>query len=307
MAQLSIFHMSSIQEEHMSNKVSYSQYTTWANCPESWKLKYVDGHRIDDANINTVFGSAMHEVIQEWLDLLINKSEKIANSLDLDDNLKAKLHEHFKGAIKEVDGQKIFPSDRKTLEEFYHQGTQILSYVQANQKKLFPTQNIKLVGIEFPIDVEVRPGVKYVGYVDILTKNEKTGVFTIYDLKTSRAGWTQYQKSDKTKISQLLLYKKFVTELFGVDPSMVRVEYIILKRVISENSPYPIPRVSSFEPPHGKPSVNRAWVDFEAFLNDCFDGEGNYKTDTIKHKASPSACKYCVFRDKKDLCKYGIS
>ena len=86
----------------------------------------------------------------------------------------------------------------------------------------------------------------------------------------------------------------------------VRVEYVILKRIISENSPYPIPRVSPFEPPHGKPSINRAWTDFENFLFDCFDSEGNYKTDTIKHKASKSACKYCVFRERKDLCKYGV-
>lgn len=288
------------------NKVSYSQYTTWANCPESWKLKYVDGHRIDDGSIHTIFGSAMHEVIQEWLDILINKSETVANSLDLDESLKTKFHEHFKNGIKEVDGQKVFPSDRKTLEEFYYQGTEILAYVQQHQKKLFPTKNIKLLGIEFPIDVEVRRGVQYVGYVDILTRNESTGLITIYDLKTSRAGWTQAQKSDKTKISQLLLYKKFIADHFGVPLEMIRVEYIILKRIISENSPYPIPRVSPFEPPHGKPSVNRAWTDFTAFLDDCFDSEGNYKTDTIKHKASKSTCRYCVFRERKDLCKYGV-
>jgi hypothetical protein len=266
----------------------------------------VDGHKLDEGSIHTIFGTAMHEVIQEWLDILLNKSETMANSLDLDENLKVKFHEHFKAGIKEVDGQKVFPSDRKTLEEFYHQGTEILSYVQKHQKKLFPTQNVKLVGIEYPIDVEVRPGVKYVGFVDIITKNEKTGMINIYDLKTSRAGWTQSQKSDKTKISQLLLYKKFISELFAVDPMQVRVEYVILKRIISENSPYPIPRVSPFEPPHGKPSINKAWTDFESFLNDCFDGEGNYKTDTIKHKASKSACKYCVFRERKDLCKYGV-
>jgi len=266
----------------------------------------VDGHRLDEGSIHTIFGTAMHEVIQEWLDILMNKSETMANSLDLDENLKNKFHEHFKAGIKEVDGQKIFPSDRKTLEEFYHQGTEILSYVQKHQKKLFPTQNVKLVGIEYPIDVEVRPGVKYVGFVDIVTKNEKTGLITLYDLKTSRAGWTQAQKSDKTKISQLLLYKKFISDLFGVDPIQVRVEYVILKRIISENSPYPIPRVSPFEPPHGKPSINKAWTDFESFLNDCFDSEGNYKTDTMKHKAGKSNCKYCVFRERKDLCKYGV-
>ena len=291
---------------NIHNRVSYSQYTTWANCPESWKLKYVDGHRIDDGSINTIFGSAMHEVIQDWLEILFNKSETMANGLDLDDSLKSKFHEHFKKSIKEVDGVKVFPSDRKTLEEFYHQGTVILSYVQKHQQKLFPNKNVTLVGIEFPIDVEVRPGVKYVGYVDILTRNEKTGLITIYDLKTSRAGWTQSQKSDKTKISQLLLYKKFIADHFKVPLETVRVEYVILKRIISENSPYPIPRVSPFEPPHGKPSVNRAWADFEAFLNDCFDESGKYKIDTIKDKASPSTCKYCVFKTRKDLCKNGV-
>lgn len=288
------------------NKVSYSQYTTWANCPEAWKLRYVDGHKLDEGSIHTIFGSAMHEVIQEWLDVLYNKSESYANGIDLDDSLKAKFHEHFKNGIKEVDGQKVFPSDRKTLEEFYHQGTEILSYVQKHQQKLFPNKNVKLVGIEYPISVEVRPGVTYVGFVDIITKNEKTGLITLYDLKTSRAGWTQYQKSDKTKISQLLLYKKFISELFGADLQQIRVEYVILKRTISENSPYPIPRVSPFEPPHGKPSVSKAWADFETFLNDCFDAEGKYKTDTIKHKASASACKYCVYKNRKDLCKYGM-
>ena len=289
------------------NKVSYSQYTTWANCPESWKLKYVDGHRIDDGSIHTIFGSAMHEVIQEWMEnyLYVGK-EKQAASIDLDDSLKTKFHEHFKKSIKEVDGQKVFPSDRKTLEEFYYQGTEILSYVQKHQEKLFPTKHVKLLGIEFPIDVEVRPGVNYVGYVDILTRNERTGLITIYDLKTSRSGWTQNQKSDKTKISQLLLYKKFIADHFGVPLEMIRVEYIILKRTIMENSPYPIPRVSPFEPPHGKPSVNRAWSDFEAFLNDCFDETGTYKTDTIKHKASKTNCRWCAFRDRSDLCKYGV-
>lgn len=32
-------------------KVSYSQYTMWANCPMAWKLKYVDGHKFDDKDV----------------------------------------------------------------------------------------------------------------------------------------------------------------------------------------------------------------------------------------------------------------
>ena len=290
----------------MSNKVSYSQYTTWANCPMSWKLKYVDGHRLDDGSIHTIFGSAMHEVIQDWLDILFNKSEAVAKSIELDDALKTKIREHFTNSTKEVDGMKVFPCDRKTLEEFYHQGTEILAYVQKHATKLFPTKNITLVGVEYPIDTEVRSGVTYVGFVDIITKNELTGLYTLYDLKTSTRSWTQNQKSEKKKISQLLLYKKYISEHFNIDLSSVRVEFVILKRTISENSPYPIPRVSSFEPAHGKPSINGAWKDFEGFLNDCFDMTGQHKTDTIEHKASKNNCRFCAFRDRKDLCEYGV-
>jgi len=288
------------------NKVSFSQYTTWANCPEAWKLKYVDGHKDDDATIHTIFGTAMHEVIQEWLDILYNKSITVARSIDLDESLKEKLYNEFKSSITEVSGSKVFPCDKPTLEQFYNQGTQILSYVQENYKKLFPTNNEKLVGIEYPIDVEVRPGVRYIGFVDIITMNTLTGIYTLYDLKTSTSGWSSYQKNDKVKTSQLLLYKKFIAEHFNTLLDSIKVEYVILKRVIKESSVYPIPRVSSFEPPNAKPSVTRAWADFETFLDDCFDSEGNYKTDTIKHKASKNACRFCVFRERKDLCKHGV-
>lgn len=288
------------------NKVSFSQYTVWANCPEAWRLKYVEKHRLDDASIHTVFGTAMHETIQSWLDILFNKSEVVARSVELDESLKQNLYKEFKNNTREEDGRKVFPSDRATLEEFYHQGTEILSYIQLNHKKLFPTYKVKLIAVEFPLEVEVRKNVWFVGFADIVTYDEATGIYTVYDLKTSTKGWSDYQKKDKVKISQLLLYKKFVAEHFGVPLERVRVEYVILKRILPENSQFPIPRVSPFEPSHGKPSVTAAWKGFQDFLDDCFDEEGNKKTDTIKHKASKSACKYCVYKTRKDLCKYGV-
>lgn len=294
-----------VQEDNRT-KVSFSQYTVWANCPEAWRLKYVENHRLDESSIHTVFGTAMHETIQEWLDILFNKSETVARSIELDESLKTKLTEEFKKNTTTVDGQKVFPSDRATLEEFYHQGTQILSYLQSNHKKFFPTYKTKLVAVEFPIDKEVRNGVWFIAYLDIVTYDESNGLYTIYDLKTSTKGWSDYQKRDKVKTSQLLLYKKFLAEHFGVPLDRVKVEYVILKRIISESSPYPIPRISSFEPSNGKPSVSAAWEGFEAFLNDCFDENGNKKTDTIKHKASKSACKFCVYKTRKDLCQYGV-
>lgn len=289
------------------NKISFSQYSMWLNCPMAWKLKYVDGHRFDDSSIHTVFGTAMHESIQEWLDILYNKSETMAKTVYLHDDFKEKLITLFKeNTTEDEDGNKIFLSDKKTLMEFYEQGCLILTYIQDNYKKIFPTSNVKLHSIEFPLDIEVRKNVRYVGFIDIVTYNEKTGKYVLYDLKTSRAGWTDYQKKDPGKINQLLLYKRFFSQQLGVPEDDISVEFTILKRTIFENSPYPIPRVSKFIPSHGKPSVNKSWDSFMNFVDTCFDDDGNY---IIEQAATPSknACRWCNYNDKKDLCSFGVN
>jgi hypothetical protein len=290
----------------MANKISYSQYSMWANCGHAWKLKYVDGHKIDDTSIATIFGTSMHEVIQDWLDTLYNKSETIAKSVYLHDTLKEKLLTLFKEhVVVDEGGNKTFLCDKKTLMEHYEQGCKILDYVQQNYKKLFPTSNTKLFGIEYELNAEIKKGVNYVGYIDIVTFNEITGKYVLYDLKTSRMGWTQDQKSDPSKVGQLLLYKTFFAQQEGVAIENISVEFVILKRVISENSPYPIPRVSKFEPPNKTPSLNKNWDRFQLFVDTAFDDEGNYITEQAP-KPSKEACRWCKFRDKPDLCSVAV-
>lgn len=291
----------------MSNKISYSQYTMWANCPKSWQLKYIDGHRLDDSSIHTIFGTACHESIQEWLDVLYNQSETMAKTMYLHDGFKEKLLNLFKENTTVSDkGEKVFLADKKTLMEFYEHGCLILTYLQENYTKIFPTINTKLHSIEYALDMEVRPGVQYIGYIDVVTYNEATKKYVLYDLKTSRSGWTQSQKSDPLKVGQLLLYKRFFSQQLGIDEKNISVEFIILKRTIMENSQYHIPRISKFEPSNGTPSVNKSWNSFQQFVNTCFDENGQYITEQT---ASPSkeACRWCNFRGKKELCSVGVS
>lgn len=287
------------------NKISYSQYSMWSNCGHAWKLKYVDGHRVDDSSIHTIFGTAMHEVIQDWLHILYNESEVKAKTVFLHDTFKDKLLTLFKENIVEKDGEKVFLADKKTLTEFYEQGCQIITYVQNNYKKLFPTSNTELYGIEVELDIEVRPNVQYVGFIDIVTYNKLTKKYVLYDLKTSRAGWTQDEKSNPTKIGQLLLYKKFFSQQKGIPEDNISVEFVILKRTIFENSPYPIPRVIKFEPPNKAPSLRKNWESFTKFIDSCFDANGNYLTEQ-QANPSKSNCRWCVFRERKELCPVGV-
>ena len=126
-------------------KISYSQYTMWANCALSWKLKYIDGHRLDDSSIHTIFGTSMHETIQEWLDVLYNKSEVMAKTMYLHDGFKEKLIKLFKENVTtDEGGEKIFLADKKTLMEFYEHGCLILSYLQNNYKKIWRIKKFEL-------------------------------------------------------------------------------------------------------------------------------------------------------------------
>ena len=43
-------------------KISYSQFAMWDKCPYTWKLNYVK--QTFKGNIYTLFGSAIHETIQ---------------------------------------------------------------------------------------------------------------------------------------------------------------------------------------------------------------------------------------------------
>ena len=283
--------------------VSFSQFGMWANCPWQWKLNYVDGHRVFDASIHTIFGTSMHEVIQDWLVLLF-KNENRARTLYLHDTFKENFLGHFKeNTIISENGEKVFLCDKPTLMEFFQQGCEILTYIQENYKKIFPTEDTKLYAIEYKIDAEVRPGVKFIGYIDIVTHNTAEDVFTLYDLKTSNKGWSSYQKKDPKKINQLLLYKKFFSEELGIPLKAIDVEFTILKRRINENSDFKIPRVSKFVPSNGKPSVNKSWAYFERFLDECFTEDGE-RSPAQTATPSESNCRFCEYRDNKELCPF---
>ena len=79
----SILDFTTLPESESDVKVSYSQFTMWANCPKKWKLTYMDGHKEDEPSIHLLFGTSMHETIQEWLKTLFTKSPLESDEMDL--------------------------------------------------------------------------------------------------------------------------------------------------------------------------------------------------------------------------------
>lgn len=279
-------------------KVSYSQYGMYSTCQQQYKLKYVDKLGESSANIHTIFGSAMHETIQHFLDVMYNVTKKQALTLNLEGMLYEKLVEHFTNEKEKMEGR--FPCTKQELDEFFEDGKLILEYFTKKLDKLYSKSGFELVAIEQMLNAEVKPGVNFVGFIDVLLKDKTTQEYIIIDLKTSTRGWNKYQKNDKVKTSQMLLYKKFYSEKYDISLDKIKVEYQILKRKLQENTDYPIPRISKFVPANGKPSVKRAWDGFLGFVDSVFGENGEViQTDFPTNKGRH--CDWCEFKER-NLC-----
>jgi hypothetical protein len=279
-------------------KVSFSQYSMWSSCPQQYKLNYIDKLGESSGNIHTLFGSAMHETIQHYLSVMYGVSKKQADEIELDSLLLDRMKENFtkeKEALSEGT-----PCTQLELEEFYGDGRRILSWFKKYCSKFYSKSGYELVGIEIPLNANIKPGVHFIGYIDIVLRDLAENSIIIVDLKTSTMGWNQYQKADKMKNSQILLYKKYYSELFNVPLTKIKVEYQIMRRKLPEDSAFPIPYISKHVPPNGSPSVNKVYDEFMEFINTVFDDGGGFKD--IEFPKVPGQnkknCKWCEFMSR---------
>lgn len=286
--------------EKKTRSISYSQYSMWATCPLQWKKRSIDKEETD-SGINLVFGTAMHDTIQTWLKLLYSNDPKKANLFDMHEFLKERLMVLSK---KELIKENRHLTSKEELIEFYVDGCNILDHVRKYTRDFFP-KNFELKGIELPLEIVIRPNVRFKAFIDVVLYHKQTKTIYIYDFKTSRAGWYDFHKKDVKKTDQLLLYKKFYSDQFGVPVDNIHVTFVILKRKISQNSEYVIKHISKFEPSQGTVSLNRTMKRFEEFVS-IFDEDGSVDTSKIKATPSESACKYCPFRNDPKQCSHSF-
>jgi hypothetical protein len=279
-------------------KVSFSQYSMWSSCPHQYKLNYIDKLGESSSNIHTIFGTAMHETIQHYLSVMYGVSKKQADEINKDKLLLERMREAYKTEAEKM--SEGTPCTQIELEEFYGDGRRILAWLDKHMHKFYSKSGFELVGIEIPLNATVKTGVHFIGFIDIVIRDLASNEIIIIDLKTSTMGWNQYQKADRLKNSQILLYKKYYSELFNIPLQKIRVEYQILRRKLPEDSAFPVPHVSKHVPAHGSPTVTKVYDEFMQFINTVFDDEGKFR-DIEFPKVPGTAkknCKFCEFGNR---------
>ena len=282
--------------------VSYSQYSIYKQCPYQWYLTYIKKESSFKPSIYLVYGTAMHETIQTYLQTMYDKSVKAADEIDMNKLLEERLVATYKESISENKNEHF--STKEELKEFLADGQTTLDWFKKNRGKYFSKKNSELVGIEIPIlqpVIEDIPNVLMNGSIDFIIYDKVLEKYTIYDIKTSTKGWTDYEKKDQTKINQILLYKRFYSKVMNVPEDKVDVMFFIVKRKVFNHPDYPTYRIQEFIPANGKRKVQEAMDDLSAFIRECFTPNAKYNTERIYPKNIDS-CKFCPYTNKPDLC-----
>lgn len=288
--------------------ISWSQLSMFYKCPLQYKLKYIDKKSKNPINIHLIFGSAFHTVLQNYLEEMYGNSVKSANELDLDSMLMDEMKKEYlthqqKGNLLEV--------TKLEMKEFLLDGVEILKYFKNHRSAYFPSNKSTLLGIETQLHDELKKSsdgsrsLYFLGYIDVFIYDEKEKLLKVIDLKTSTKGWKPYKKSDKNTVDQLVLYKKLLSNKFGVEIDTIEPLFIIFRRKIDSDLMYPPKRIQEFVPPNGSVSVSRLSKRVNKFIDYIFDENLNYRTDVPYPAVSGFRnynCTFCEFKEQHLLC-----
>ena len=284
------------------NHISYSQLSMFRSCSHKWALQYKDGHKTFSPSIHTVFGTAFHETLQHYLDVMYEKSGAAADRENIEELLEEKLREEYANQYKKNNSQHF--SNGEEIREFYNDGVEILKFIKKKRSAYFSKKGWYLVGCEIPISIipnNTYKNVIYQGYLDVVLYHEPTNTFKIIDIKTSTRGWNAKVKKDEDKHFQLILYKKFFSEQFGIPEKDIDIEFLITRRKVYLDGEYPQKRIQEFKPASGRNKLAKATRVLNEFITTVFDKNG-YKEKDYHPQPSKWNCTFCPFKENQKLC-----
>lgn len=282
--------------------ISFSQLSLYNNCPWAWKLRYIDKVPDSGGNIYTLFGSAIHTVIQTYLTNYFSKSMtiKATDAIDLNAMLLDEMKKELIG-LRKQSKEPDSVSSKEEMTQFYYEGCEILNYIKKRKGLYFDKKREVLVGIETPLLVETdsHVGIMFLGFLDIVVADPISNKIRIIDIKTSTKGWRKEKKADFITSAQLILYKKYYAKRYKVNPDDIEIEFFIVKRQLYEDTEFPQKRIQIHKPASGKVNMSKAEKLISKFT-EIFDQSGKVIPNTYFPKVGGSACKWCQYENRTD-------
>ena len=179
------------------NKFSFSKINTYQNCPQKYKITYIDGIRKSHESIEAFMGKRVHEV----LDWIYKERHNIGSFFPVDVLLKKyndlwveKWHEN----IYLANIPRKYKLKKKSKDQVYQNGLKCLVNYYNRYK---PNFNNNIIETEIKCETTIAE-YKFFGVIDRLDRNRE-GIYEIYDYKTGAKPITKYNASNDL---QLLIY-----------------------------------------------------------------------------------------------------
>lgn len=281
------------QTPSQNTHVSYSSVSTYNKCPKLWEMQYLRNEIPFTQSIYTVFGTAMHETIQEWLTVMYHDSVKAANAMDLHALLYHNMTKAYKISKAQMGHEHFSTADELT--QFYIDGQHILDYLVKKRSSYFSSKTMMLAGVETLLYQELRPGVMFKGLIDLVFYHPNNDSWTVMDIKTSTMGWRDNQKKNPNLTAQVILYKEFFAKQFDVDRDKINVEYFIVKRRVPKDAEFAAMerRVQEFSPAAGPRKTKQVIESLNKFIADAIAEDGSYIDKEYKCNNPLGKCSEC--------------
>tara|TARA_E500000318_G_scaffold18317_1_gene18942 strand:- start:1760 stop:2674 length:915 start_codon:yes stop_codon:yes gene_type:complete len=274
--------------------ISYSSLSTYNKCPKLWEMQYLKKEIPFKQNIYTCFGTAMHETIQEWLEVLYHDKVKTAKEMNLDQLLYDNMIKAYKSGKAQNEHQHF--STTKELTQFWVEGKHILKFLKKKRNAYFTTKSMMLAGIETLLYQEIKPGVYFKGLVDLVFYHPNSDRYTIMDIKTSTSGWRDAQKKNPNLTAQVILYKEFFAKQFNVDKDKIDVEFFIVKRRVPKDAEFASmqKRVQEFRPNAGPRKTKQVMESLNKFISEVINEKGEFIDKVYKCNHPLGKCEHCA-------------
>lgn len=189
--------MSLLREGH---RYSYSQLSSFSECPFSYYLKHIEGVP-DQSNGFAEQGTLIHDILDKWAKKQIKKEDMAA--------------EYERRYPDEV----VTSFPRMLTAKGYAEKTFLQGLEYFKNFDEFPGYEVVSAEEKFDQPLKLTDGTErpFIAFVDLVLRDEFTGGLVVMDHKSK--SWTEFRRHRDDMYKQQYLYSYFVHEKYGEWPS----------------------------------------------------------------------------------------
>tara|TARA_R110000803_G_scaffold36616_7_gene78686 strand:+ start:4355 stop:5182 length:828 start_codon:yes stop_codon:yes gene_type:complete len=205
--------------------ISFSEIFCWKECPYRHKLTHVDKLGTFEASPYLGFGTGVHESCEKYIETRVMDSKHAIKEID-------KYWNENQEAITRYVDANGFCKYSPEREQWKQIAEDILVDVPDFLDRTF-TDWKGVKAEEYLYESIQNDEMLFKGFIDaVIMSKDKKGNKEIWllDWKTAGWGWAPKKKQDFNYQMQLLLYKYFWAEKYNIDPSQVKIGFVLLKR-----------------------------------------------------------------------------